>query len=311
MINDMDKALLKKNIAKYYPLYEVHSSRLKRLLHSPFHTGFFYIQNFFAHLRPYRVTKLMPWGALMSFYLPEGNQIYYYDFWEINLTNFVIDFLEPGDTFVDIGSHVGYYASLAAALVGPNGTVLAVEPTPRTFENLAKNLSTFPNGIAYNAALTNQEGVLPFYDYGPALSAFNSFTKREALGDTKLEPKEIQIPAVTLDYILDKYAPRAALIKIDAEGAESAILSGASNTLKTLRPVISIEVGGYEAWKSSTSEALRILKDNQYLMYEVQTSGLLIPYETTTVFGYDNLVAVPTEKTSWYQRLMSSAKQIS
>lgn len=301
----MEKEKIKKNIAKYYPLYKIHGSRLQRLVHNPIHTGFFYIQNFFAHLRPFSVSKQMPWGAKMSFYLPEANQIYYYDFWEINLANFVINFLKPGDTFVDVKAHVGYYTSLAAALVGPNGTVLAIEPTPRTFESLKKNLSSFPYGYAQNVALCDKEGAISFYDYGSALSAFNSFTKREELGNKKLHPDKIEINTTTLDNILKENAPHPTLVKIDAEGAESAILRGSFNKLTKLRPVITIEVGGYEAWQESTKEAVKLLNDSSYQIYTIETSGSLKVKDSDIVSGYDNLVALPIEKTEHYQHLIN------
>jgi FkbM family methyltransferase len=51
-------------------------------------------------------------------------------------------------TVVDIGANIGYFAVLAARLVGPTGRVLAVEPEPTTASILAANL--WRNG-AHNA----------------------------------------------------------------------------------------------------------------------------------------------------------------
>ena len=45
-------------------------------------------------------------------------------------TDFVRRTLKPGQTFVDVGAHIGYYAALAAELVGPAGAVHAFEPCP-------------------------------------------------------------------------------------------------------------------------------------------------------------------------------------
>src|SRR5579863_851790 len=55
------------------------------------------------------------------------------------------EFLRPGDLFVDIGAHIGYYALRAARVVGPTGCVLAFEPDPDNFELLVKNARD--NGI--------------------------------------------------------------------------------------------------------------------------------------------------------------------
>jgi len=59
-------------------------------------------------------------------------KLYQYGFFEEGLTRAIIEKLRPGDTFVDIGAHVGYYTILASLLVGAEGHVVAFEPTPRT-----------------------------------------------------------------------------------------------------------------------------------------------------------------------------------
>ena len=49
-------------------------------------------------------------------------------------TSTLVDMLlQPGDTFIDIGGHVGFYAMLAAGLVGPTGRVY-VDPNGEKLE---------------------------------------------------------------------------------------------------------------------------------------------------------------------------------
>ena len=50
-----------------------------------------------------------------SFYKPETSRL-------------LSGILRPGDTFIDIGTHVGYFSLLAASLMGPGGFAYAVEP---------------------------------------------------------------------------------------------------------------------------------------------------------------------------------------
>jgi hypothetical protein len=40
-------------------------------------------------------------------------------------------YLRPGDVFIDMGANEGYFSVLASSLVGPHGTVIAVEPQSR------------------------------------------------------------------------------------------------------------------------------------------------------------------------------------
>src|SRR4051812_47172583 len=44
--------------------------------------------------------------------------------------------LEPGDTAIDVGAHVGLHSLYAAALVGRTGSVVAVEPNHAVAERL-------------------------------------------------------------------------------------------------------------------------------------------------------------------------------
>src|SRR5262245_23763695 len=53
---------------------------------------------------------------------------------------FVMHVLRPGQTFVDVGANVGYYALLAARRVGEDGRVYAFEPDRENFESLVDNV---------------------------------------------------------------------------------------------------------------------------------------------------------------------------
>ncbi|WP_353721710.1 FkbM family methyltransferase [Dyadobacter sp. 676] len=57
---------------------------------------------------------------------------------------FLMHYLRPGDTFVDVGANVGVYTLLAAGVAGADA--IAFEPIPSTFSKLRRN-------IAYNALL--------------------------------------------------------------------------------------------------------------------------------------------------------------
>src|SRR5438309_4114648 len=54
---------------------------------------------------------------------------------------FLLEFLGPGMTFIDIGAHHGLYSLLASKKVGPSGRVVAFEPSPREFRRLRWNLA--------------------------------------------------------------------------------------------------------------------------------------------------------------------------
>ncbi|MCS7263696.1 MAG: hypothetical protein NZ805_02555 [Armatimonadetes bacterium] len=52
---------------------------------------------------------------------------------------FVESFLREGMTDIDIGAHQGFYTLLSSLKVGPEGKVIAFEPSPRGRQNLIWN----------------------------------------------------------------------------------------------------------------------------------------------------------------------------
>jgi hypothetical protein len=51
--------------------------------------------------------------------------------YELKKMNLVRNWLEPGATFVDVGSNKGDFTLLAAKVVGSDGNVLSFEPEPK------------------------------------------------------------------------------------------------------------------------------------------------------------------------------------
>ena len=92
------------------------------------------------------VTAKTFFGRPMHVHLPDlvGVKLYQYGFFEEGLTRALIEKLRPGDTFVDIGAHVGYFTLLASLLVGADGHVVSFEPTPRTRTELSANTGASP-----------------------------------------------------------------------------------------------------------------------------------------------------------------------
>ena len=59
--------------------------------------------------------------------------------WEPEITR-VVESLQEGAVFIDVGAHVGYYSLLASTRVGATGRVVSVEPNPSTVERLRRNI---------------------------------------------------------------------------------------------------------------------------------------------------------------------------
>lgn len=148
---------------------------------------------------------------------------------------FVLHFLRKDDLFIDIGANIGSYTVLAGGHIGAN--VISIEPVPQTFAHLQRNIAInqMNNNVrAYNIALGSEKGELSFTT---SLDTMNHVA-------TATDTDTIQVPVDSLDTILEKEEDPV-LLKIDVEGFETHVLSGASNTLSRnkLKAII-IELNG-------------------------------------------------------------------
>ena len=296
-MNEDQKNILIQKVLNKYELYKLSGSRIKRLIKEPFHVTPFFILQLLAYIKPFKVKYKTLWGDSMSFYLPEGGMIYQYGFFEANLTNFLIRFLKSGDTFLDIGAHVGTYTILASKLVGDSGKVYAFEPTPRTFNTLKKNSLIRENIHVYNNAILNEEKEIEFFDYGPKFSAFNTFKKREDENISfRDHVQKISVKTIALDNFCKEKNINPNFIKIDAEGAEYLILNAMEEILKEIKPVISIEVSNTPELKENSNRSVENLYSKGYVGYVAASEGFLNKHIIGKEYAYENIIFVHETK---------------
>ena len=166
--------------------------------------------------------------------------ILYFGAWEPDVSRVIEQNLSAGDVFVDIGANIGYDTLLASSRVGPNGKVVAIEASPRTFALLQRNLAanaSSSNVRAVNAAVSDQPGTLDLYEINEGnIGAATTLASR---GGTLMASVE----ALPLEQILtpDELA-RLRLIKMDVEGAEPPILRHLLGQLATYPATMDIVV---------------------------------------------------------------------
>jgi len=67
--------------------------------------------------------------------------IYLFGVWEANLSSWIRSALKPGDVFVDVGANIGFFSLLASQIVGSEGRVVSIEPSPTIFAQLTANVA--------------------------------------------------------------------------------------------------------------------------------------------------------------------------
>jgi len=186
---------------------------------------------------------LVPAGDILVRFLRE-------DDFERNEREFVSRTLKTGDTFVDVGAHVGVYAILAGHRVGETGAVVAVEPNPVSFAALERNVSDHDlNRVVRceHAALSDRDGTASLNVPAAKHAAWTS------LGTPTVGvAHSISVPTTTLDILLDGLTPF--MLKLDVEGWERRVLAGGQRVLASVdAPHLLVEFSDARAASSGSS----------------------------------------------------------
>jgi FkbM family methyltransferase len=162
-------------------------------------------------------------------------------FWEAWQTVFFAHRIKPGMCVWDLGAHVGYYALLAAALVGPGGYVLAVEPHKRLADVLRRSAEA--NGFHW---LHVVESAVIGDDAAATVTLHTSdgtpdvATVRPASVSGRSLPHDIEVSATTVRKLAAEHRSPD-LIIADIEGAEQEAFEAAEDWLRATRPELFIE----------------------------------------------------------------------
>ena len=87
-------------------------------------------------------TALLRDGRVLQCQLADRTQrTMYFGLFEPRETRLLEELLDPGDTFIDVGAHIGWFTTVAARCVGEAGQVVACEPYPSNAAMLKRNLT--------------------------------------------------------------------------------------------------------------------------------------------------------------------------
>jgi FkbM family methyltransferase len=206
---------------------------------------------------------------------------------DLQLLGYVEKYINSRDSVLDIGGNVGEFALAAAHRAGSDGAVLAVEPDP-FLASLILRTSMEPanQDISLNVlpvACSSEAHLEKFY-----LSARGRASN--ALAACGIEDMggmrgELLVPTITVDAIAASWNVPS-FIKIDVEGAERAVLEGATHTLATHRPLVLIEI------RKDKDKVREIFKMHNYVLFDPAAGFAGMPL---TQCLFDTL-AVPKER---------------
>ncbi|PCJ89758.1 MAG: hypothetical protein COA57_00975 [Flavobacteriales bacterium] len=173
-----------------------------------------------------------------SIRLPTRYFRYFKSDYEKDNFDFLKRYLKDGMYAIDIGAHIGLLTIFMAKLVGRKGKIFSFEPTPSTFKLLKKTISINDLSkvvILLNKAVSKHHGKAVFY--ATELEAHNSNSLVENTRSIYNE-NSIEVEVTSVDYFVANNSTNIDLIKIDAEGVELSVLTGAYKTIEKYSPNI-------------------------------------------------------------------------
>jgi FkbM family methyltransferase len=165
-----------------------------------------------------------------------AREVFFTGQYEPQETLLVEALLRPGDAFVDVGAHWGYFSLLAADRVGPAGRVVSVEADPRIHAILSRNRALNPAlrhwDVVHRAAAAEAGEVeLEGFPEDGENWGISRIGAQLASGAPRF-----RVAGVPLDGLLDGLrVARVALLKMDIEGAEWLALRGMQEGLRAGR----------------------------------------------------------------------------
>lgn len=151
--------------------------------------------------------------------------------------------VRAGDTCIDIGANLGYYARTISRLAGPAGRVYAVEPVAPIRKVLSRNLHRCGNteilpfalGAAAGPVRMGNDSARENGYFGTGRNFVNEGGGRSDVEFTAEMRRGSELFA---------RLPRLDFIKCDIEGYEAVVMEEMRPLLERFRPTVLIETGG-------------------------------------------------------------------
>lgn len=182
--------------------------------------------------------------------------LYFTGWYERRYVRALIQELQPGDVFVDVGAHIGVHALEAARRLRQlgSGDVIAFEPASDMCDLLLQVVcrSGLHNVTVVRAALGASE-----QDKRELHNDSESFEPTDSGVRSFYGPGSVieEVKVITFDsWAREKMLPRLDVVKIDVEGAELEVIKGMTESIAKHKPrVIGIEIRDYLLQRANVS----------------------------------------------------------
>ena len=157
--------------------------------------------------------------------------------------------VKPDAICLDIGANVGL-ATLALARLATGGRVFAIEADPRTCRFLTRNIrDNALSNVTVEQCFIGLDGARKTFLFCAHDPACSPSMQPELVGkingaNERWEP--VEVDCLSVDRFVSSHGfERLDFIKLDCEGADIEILSGARQTLQRFRPTVVLEFNSF------------------------------------------------------------------
>ena len=203
--------------------------------------------------------------------------------------------LQPGDHMVDVGANLGLFTVLAGTIVGPTGHVLAVEPVPRILEHLQRNVhrNHLRNVTIFEGVATDRSQLCEIHTSEGA-EEYSSLNKIAHPDAQRNKHDTLEVQGLPIDELVSKYRLEPRVLKVDTEGAEGLVFTGALATLRAYRPILLSELDDrlLKGFGWSSGKVIQLLNDAGYVVID-QHSKRAISASSADFVG--DVIGIPEE----------------
>jgi len=205
----------------------------------------------------------------------------------------------PADPVVfDVGANVGQYASLVLAEF-PAARLYSFEPNPHAFAKLTQAVKSAHFRPA-NLALGAAPGASVMFDHADTQGSWHGSLVKGVIETVHRDrAQEIPVEIATVDDVMAADGlDRVDLLKIDVEGFEADVLSGARRAIGARRiGVVQFEFNEMNVVSKRFVADFELLLPG-YRLHRLLLNGELLDISTASnlkreLFGYQNIVALP------------------
>ena len=219
-------------------------------------------------------TLFLPWNCTINACSEEniGRSIATQGVYDLSVTEAIMRLTDTDDTALDVGANIGYMSLVLALSAGPRGRVFCFEPNPDLLPRLHANVNSWKTlPIApievKTIALSDRDGQ-GYLGFPAGYDRNSGVASLEVEGD-------IPVKLCRLDSL---EISNAGVMKVDVEGHEKTVFSGAQNLLagRLIRDILFEEHQPYPAGSH------RALLDHGYQIFRLTRSTwrpLLLPPE--------------------------------